>query len=106
MRTLGESGCIAETIMFSAGQRLTYALKISARASGIFARFENEEITIEIPAQTARDWIETDLIGLEYEQEVDGKTNLKITIEKDFVCVERPFDADNADAFPHPKVNC
>ena len=31
---------------------------------------------------------------------------LKITVEKDFVCVERPLDEDNKDAFPHPKMNC
>jgi len=106
MNTLGEGGFVAETIVFSANQKLTYWLKISKDASEIFARFENEEITVEIPTQAARDWIETDLVGLEYEQKIDEAAKLKILIEKDFVCVERPFDADNADAFPHPKVTC
>jgi len=106
MNTLGEGGFVAETIVFSANQKLTYWLKISKDASEIFARFENEEIIVEIPTQAARDWIETDLVGLEYEQKIDEAAKLKILIEKDFVCVERPFDADNADAFPHPKVTC
>ena len=106
MNTLGEGGFVAETIVFSANQKLTYWLKISKDASEIFARFENEEIIVEIPTQAARDWIETDLVGLEYEQKIDEAAKLKILIEKDFVCVERPFDADNADAFPHPKANC
>jgi len=104
--TLGESGFVAETIAFSAWENLTYALKISEDAENIFARFENSEITIEIPAQTAQHWIETSLVGLEYEQKIDDATTLKITIEKDFICLERPLDADNADAFPHPKMKC
>jgi hypothetical protein len=106
IKILGEIGFVSETIVFSAEQKLTYIVKISENASRILARFENEKITFEIPVQTARGWIETDLVGLEYEQNLDQAAKLKILIEKDFVCVERPFDADNADAFPHPKVNC
>lgn len=106
VKTLGETGFVAEAITFSDSQKLTYALRISETASVISASFENQVITVEIPARTARDWIETSLVGLEYEQNVDGETNLKILIEKDFVCSERPLDADNADAFPHPKMKC
>jgi len=31
---------------------------------------------------------------------------LKIILEKDFSCPERPLDADNADAFQNPKSSC
>jgi hypothetical protein len=106
MKTLGETGFVSETIVFSERQKLIYTVKISENASRIFARFENEEITVEIPVQTALDWIETNLVGLEHEQDIDEAAKLKILIEKDFVCVDRPSDADNADAFPHPKMNC
>lgn len=106
MKTLGETGLVAETIEFSDCQKLNYAVEISETAGEICARFENEEITVEIPAQAARHWIETNLIGLEHEQKKGGATTLKILIEKDFVCVERPFDDDNQDAFPHPNMSC
>lgn len=106
MNMLAEAGFVAETIVFSPNQKFTYWLKISVDAGEICARFENEEMTIEIPAEAARDWIETDLVGLEHVQKIDEATTLKILIEKDFICVERPFDADNHDAFPHPNVNC
>ena len=106
LKLLGENGFVSETITFAQSQKLIYALKISATADEISARFADGEIIIEIPAQMAENWINTDLVGLENELKIDGEKTLKILIEKDFVCVERPFDADNKDAFPHPKMNC
>lgn len=106
MKTLGETGFVSETISFSVKSKLIYTVQISETTSGVFVRFENEEITVEIPAQAARNWIETNLVGLEAEQKTGGAANLRILIEKDFVCVERPLDVDNADAFPRPKTNC
>lgn len=106
LKLLGKNGFVSETITFAQSQKLIYALKISATADEISARFADGEIIIEIPAQMAENWINTDLVGLENELKIDGEKTLKILIEKDFVCVERPFDADNKDAFPHPKMNC
>ena len=106
IKSLGDNGFVSETITFAPSQKLIYTLKISEAANEIFARFSDGEITVEIPVKTAENWIETDLIGLEKEQEIDGEKNIKILIEKDFVCTERPFDADNKNAFPHPKMNC
>lgn len=106
IKILGESSFVSETISFAPTQKLVYLLKISETANEIFARFADGEITIEIPVETAKNWIDTDLIGLDNEQKINGEKKLKILIEKDFVCVERPLDADNKDAFLHPKMNC
>lgn len=99
-------GIVSEKIQFGAFQTLIYTIKVSRRAEEISARFEDGEITVEIPASAARDWTETNLIGLETEQKINENTGLKITIEKDFACPDRPADADNADAFPNPKTSC
>lgn len=106
VKTLGKRGSVSETISFAASQKLVYTLRISEKASDIGVRFESGEIIVEIPARAARSWIETDAVGLEHEQKVAGETNLKIIVEKDSVCVERPLDPDNADAFPHPQISC
>jgi len=103
---LRKSGSVSETIRFSQFQVLTYILKISNDAAEISARFESGKITVEVPSNAARNWTETNLVGLENKQTVNKNMTLKITIEKDFVCLERPLDADNADAFPHPKMHC
>lgn len=106
IKTLEKNGIVSENITFSATQKLVYTIRISKDSSEISARFEDNKIAVKIPAQTARHWIETDLVGLEMEQKIDNEMTLKILIEKDFVCLERPFDKDNTDAFPHPIVKC
>ncbi len=98
---LRESGTVSETIKFNESQNLTYTLVTSNEAKEISAHFEASEIVVEIPFEAARDWTETNLVGLEHEQKISENSTLKITLEKDFVCSERPFDRDNADAFPH-----
>ena len=103
---LRKSGIVSEQIRFNQFQNLTCTLKISDDAAETSAAFEDGEITVEIPSGTARKWTETNLVGLENEQPVGEHSTLKIMIEKDFVCLERPLDSDNADAFPHPKMNC
>lgn len=103
---LQKTGIVSEQIRFGQTQILTYTLKISNDAARISACFKDEEITVEIPLAAARNWTGTNLVGLENEQIINESSTLKISIEKDFVCLERPLDADNADAFPHPKMNC
>ena len=103
---LRDNGFVSEEIRFSETQILNYTLAVSTDAHEIAARFEDGKITVEIPIKAARLWAETNLVGLQNEQIVDKNSMLKITIEKDFVCPDRPSDADNADAFPNPKTNC
>ena len=52
----------------------------------------------------AENWADTNEVGLYATQKIGDLTELKISVEKDFVCVDRPLDEDNKDAFPHPKM--
>lgn len=106
IKKLQENGIVSEKIQFANSQILTYTLKISNDAKEISAVFAGAEITVEIPFEAARKWIQTTLVRLEYEQKIENNLTLRILLEKDFVCLERPLDADNADAFPHPKIEC
>lgn len=106
IKKLKDSGKVSEEISFSESHKLIYCLEISEDLQEISAKFENGEIIVKIPVQAAQNWIETDLVGLENEQQINGENSLKILIEKDFVCLDRPFDKDNTDAFPHPQTNC
>ena len=72
----------------------------------ILAEFRESEISIFLPLEIAKNWIETNLVGLQKEQKIDERLSLQIIVEKDFVCLDRPMDADNLDAFPHPKMKC
>ncbi len=104
IQRLRASGLVSEKIQFNQSQTFTYTLKISNAIKEISASFENSEIIVEIPFDAAQNWTETNLVGLESEQKIDEKQTLKILIEKDFVCLDRPFDEDYSDAFPKPKT--
>ena len=77
--------------------------KIFEEVREISASFKDKEIIVEIPLAAARDWTESNLVGLENEQKIDEKQTLKILIEKDFACSDRPLDEDNSDTFSRPK---
>ncbi len=100
---LRESGIVSEKIQFNQSQTFTYTLKTSNEIKNISACFKNSEVIVEIPFDAARDWTETNLVGLQNEQKIDETQTLKILIEKDFAFPDRPLDKDNSDAFPHPK---
>lgn len=95
---LGETGKISETIKFGSFQSLTYTIETS-KTNEITARFESNEIIISLPDKIALDWVENNEVGLTAKQKIDNETVLELLIEKDFVCVQRPEDADNKDAF-------
>ncbi len=106
IQRLRASGIVSEKIQFNQFQILSYTLKVSEEVKEISAHFKDKEIIVEIPLAAARDWTESNLVTLENEQNIDEKQPLKILIEKDFACPDRPFDKDNGDAFePHPKVS-
>ncbi|MDQ3042325.1 MAG: hypothetical protein M3R11_08135 [Acidobacteriota bacterium] len=107
----GKTGRVAETIQFgvSPAARLSYILEADGEAEQININFKDNQITVKIPAQAARNWVESDEVSLRSEQPIengDAENILKILIEKDFVCLDRKDDPDNSDAFPHPTGKC
>lgn len=107
----GETGRIAETIQFGASpaEQIVYSLEAGRDVQTISANFSGVGITVKIPEATARNWVESDEVSLRGEQliETDAPENvLKILIEKDFVCLDRKDDLENADAYPHPTGKC
>jgi len=116
----GATGRVAETIQFGASPaaRLSYVLEADGKAREITTRFAENQITVTVPDQIARNWVESELVTLTNEQLIenggqngakknaDSENVLKILIEKDFVCLDRKGDPDNLDAFPHPTGKC
>ncbi len=105
---LRETGNVSETIVFGINptENLTYSLRTSAEAVQISAQMTDNQIEVFLPMQMAEKWADTNEIGLYNEQKIGDLAMLKIIIEKDFVCVDRPLDEDNKNAFPYPKAKC
>ena len=108
VRQLLETGSISETIAFGidTSENLTYSLRNSEEAADIFAKVADNHIEVFLPIKMAEAWADTEEIGLYAEQKIRDTTDLKIVIEKDLVCLDRPEDPDNKDAFLHPKTKC
>ncbi len=111
----GATGRVMETIQFgpSPAAQLSYVLEADSEAKEISANFIDNKVTVSIPDSMARNWVDSDEVSLKSEQTIEnGKQNgtsenvLKLLIEKDFVCLDRKNDPDNADAFPHPTGKC
>lgn len=104
----GETGCVTETIQFGVSplEKLTYSLESDSNAQTISARFADNQITVIVPVATARNWVDSELITLESNQPIETESVLRILIEKDFVCLDRKDEPDNANAFPHPTGKC
>jgi len=108
VKQLRETGNVSERIIFGVNptDTLVYSLRVSEDAETIYAQMTNNQIEIFVPLNVAENWADTSEVGLYAAQNIGDLGELKINIEKDFVCVERPGDEDNKDAFPHPKTNC
>jgi hypothetical protein len=96
---LGASGRVEDQIDFG-GAVLRYGLLSSREAAEPQASFEDGRVSIAIPHEAARYWVESDEVGISAEQ-VAGGACLSILIEKDFQCLHRASDAE-AEAFPNP----
>jgi len=101
--TVAAGGKVQETISFgpASQQSLTYCLEASGSVSATCAMFESNCIRVIIPLATAREWFQSETVGIEESQPIDRKRSLQLLIEKDFECLDRA--SQNAeDTYPHP----
>jgi hypothetical protein len=103
-----KAGQISDEIEFGTDRSsyLRYSLVTSPEAESISARFRGNEISIVVPRTIAKRWTSSDDVGFENEQPIGSGESLKILVEKDFECIDRPDDPDRADAYPNPKAPC
>lgn len=106
IRRLRETGKVSEKIVFGANpaETLVYSLLVSSQTKKIYARMSANQIEVFLPQTIAENWIDTEEISLHQTQKIGDSVELKILVEKDFICADRPSDADNFDAFSPPKT--
>ena len=92
--TLQQEGVIAESLTFGPQTHFRFSLKISQDLAEVKAIFENNEISVLLPAQQAQTWINSNQVGIEITQPANSES-LDILIEKDFPCDDRPNEDKN-----------
>lgn len=98
---LAKEGKVECQTYFSPESILFYAIE-TANVDTVNASFEKNNITVFLPVLTAKNWIETEQVGIEYLSQTDENKNLKVLVEKDFTCLVKRPGEDDKDAFPHP----
>jgi hypothetical protein len=96
-------GSVSESVRFSGCEhdRFTYTLQARQGTSTVSASYSDGHVRVTIPIASAKQWANTDEVGIEQTEVVCEGTELSITIEKDFRCLQpRPQDDDN---FPNPE---
>lgn len=103
-RLLAE-GKISESVQFSPSfeDKLTYSLETCTNASKVSASLCGAEVNITIPANEAAQWANTSRVGIEQTQFIGMETDLRITIEKDFRCLQPRLEEDESDNYPNPE---
>jgi hypothetical protein len=95
---------VSESVHFSSSPKdiLTYSLEASDSVTQLAALIDNGAISVRVPASMVQSWIDTDQVGIEDTQPISADRKLRISIEKDFQCLERRPEEDETDNFPHP----
>src|SRR5579864_7508815 len=76
-----KTGCFEDSIEFSPGVRLTYALESCNSVSSPQAIYQNGSLRVQVPRRAGFEWATTDRTG------ISGGDQIAITVEKDFQCL-------------------
>lgn len=99
LTTLSENKLIEDTVKFPLSTDVfSYTLSISKEKNDLTAEFIESNITVIIPKQIAKDWINTNTVGIERHIDLADDEKLHVLIEKDFPCLDRPNE-DKSDTF-------
>lgn len=97
------TGRVAEEIRFGPDRRIVYVLETSEQAETLRARFDGERVVVQLSSARAASWAEGERVGFEGTQPLPDGDALNLLVEKDFQCLHKGAEAQDADAFPHPQ---
>ena len=104
---LGRGERVEATTVFAPGAALSVALLPAVAVSRITVDDEAGVVVVRLPAALAVDWAASDAVGLSEDVAAGNGLSLRVLIEKDFQCLDRPAGAgEDADAFPNPSKVC
>jgi hypothetical protein len=105
-----ERGLVRDALHFGPGSAhtFTYAVMIGAAPLGSpRADYSSGLLVVTIDPVAAEMWAAGDRVGFDEEQAVGGDT-VRVVLEKDSACLDRPADdaAEDAWAFLNPSAGC
>lgn len=98
----GKEGYVEEQTNFG-NSLLTYALQ-SYNGENPDVSFANNSIIMHLPASMAKEWVETNKVGFEYNRELPNGDKLYLLVEKDFKCLDENITEDQSDSYDNPLI--
>lgn len=103
VETFDQTGAIGDNVRFGLGKNDFGYLLEKTPDSNFSASFADGTIVVRVPASDANSWANSDEVSLAGTFLADEQTELRILIEKDFVCLNAHNHEDQSDRYPHPK---
>ena len=101
---LAQTGYLEEQTSFP-NNRFVYALQKAVDVIMLSATFENNKITIFVPASFIEDWVGNNIVGLDTKMPISQTESLYLLIEKDFICLDETTE-DQSDNYENPVKTC
>lgn len=98
IKQLASQGEVVESIRFPTGTVFQFALQVTTSANAVTAALKDNFLSVFIPAEQARNWVNSNQVGIEEYIPVPEGEELHLLIEKDFPCLDRP-EEDKSDTF-------
>lgn len=98
------TGYLEEQTWFP-GNKFIYALQCSVDAVEMNASFDQNKITIFVPAKLLTDWPQNSIVGFNTTMPLTGTESLYILLEKDFICLDETIE-DQSDNYENPNKTC
>ena len=96
------TGTVEEKTEFD-GSFFYYAVKASKKHDNLHASFLDGTIILHIPITLLNNWNTNEKVGFYHTQRLNGGSGLMLTLEKDFVCMDKTAE-DQSDNYPNPKM--
>jgi hypothetical protein len=103
-----EAGRVEDSLRFGPGCTFTYSIVTgSVQHDRPRIDYVAGNLVITINPDDVQAWHASDRVGFEHQQPVEGGV-VRVIVEKDFACLDRPAgeEPDDAWAFPNPSTNC
>jgi hypothetical protein len=103
-------GRIDDAVRFGPGSGMAFSYTVEVGAAPRnrpTASYVAGRLWIVIDRGDAEAWRDSDRVGFDHEQVVDGGV-VRVILEKDLACLDRPVgeESDDAWAFPNPSAVC
>jgi|tagenome__1003787_1003787.scaffolds.fasta_scaffold18597016_1 hypothetical protein len=101
-----ESGELTERIEFLGltPTALVYCLRFGSELGVGSVNFSNGEFVVTVPQERAKTWAHTrSEVGLYYNRELANGKSLRISVEKDFQCIDGRLEEYDPEAYPNPR---